>query len=63
LKTISTTDINEKNPTMGYLFVEERLAKIDYHSIAPVDRNQIKADGHVWQKSSIKKEKYNTSWY
>lgn len=48
---------------MGYLFVEERLAKVDYHSIAPVDRNQIKADGHVWQKSSIKKEEYTTSWY
>lgn len=63
MKTISTIDIKEKISTMGYLFVEERLAKVDYHSIAPVDRNQIKADGHVWQKSSIKKEEYTTSWY
>jgi len=40
---------------MGYLFVAERLAMVDDHCITAVDSTLIKAKGHVWHKSSMKK--------
>jgi len=52
LKTIST-DIKERISTMGYLFVTERL--VIEPSITAIDSILIKAKGHVWHKSSMKK--------
>jgi len=51
LKTIST-DVKERISTMGYLFVLEGMA---YPSITATDSTLIKAKGHVWHKSSMKK--------
>jgi hypothetical protein len=51
LKTIST-DIKERISTMGYLFVSERLVE---PSITAIDSNLLKAKGHVWHKSSMKR--------
>ena len=39
---------------MGYLFVAERLV-VEYPSITAIDSNLLKAKGHVWHKSSMKK--------
>jgi Transposase DDE domain len=52
LKTIST-DIKERISTMGYLFVTERL--VVEPSITAIDSTLMKANGHVWHKSSMKK--------
>ena len=38
---------------MGYLFIVEHL--VDDHSITAIDSTLIKAKGHVWHKSSMKK--------
>jgi hypothetical protein len=38
---------------MGYLFVSERL--VEPSSIAAIDSTLLKAKGHVWHKSSMKK--------
>ncbi len=43
---------------MGYLFIVERLAMVDDHPIAAIDSTLIKAKGHVWHKSSMKKGIY-----
>ena len=51
LKTIST-DIKERISTMGYLFVTYGLAD---PSITSIDSTLLKAKGHVWHKSSMKK--------
>jgi hypothetical protein len=51
LKTIST-DVKERISTMGYLFVLEGMV---YPSITAIDSTLIKAKGHVWYKSSMKK--------
>jgi hypothetical protein len=47
-----STDIKERISTMGYLFIAERLVE---HSITAIDSTLIKAKGHVWHKSSMKK--------
>jgi hypothetical protein len=52
LKTISA-DIKERISTMGCLFVAEGLV-VD-PSIAAIDSTLLKAKGHVWHKSSMKK--------
>ena len=51
LKTIST-DIKERISTMGRLFVTEGLVN---PSITAIDSTLMKAKGHVWHKSSMKK--------
>jgi hypothetical protein len=51
LKTIST-DIKERISAMGYLFVTEGLVDL---SITAVDSTLLKAKGHLWHKSSMKK--------
>ena len=51
LKTMST-DIKERISTMGYLFVAEGIVDT---SITAIDSTLIKAKGHVWHKSSMKK--------
>ena len=51
LKAIST-DIKERISTMGHLFVIEELVGL---SITAIDSTLIKANGHVWHKSSMKK--------
>lgn len=52
LKTIST-DIKESITTMGNLFVIEGLVK---PYILATDSALLKSNGHVWHKSSMKKE-------
>ena len=47
-----STDIKERISTMGYLFVLEGMA---YPSITAIDSTLIKANGHVWHKSPMKK--------
>jgi hypothetical protein len=49
-----STDIKERISTMGYLFVVECL--VDDHPVTAIDSTLIKAKGHVWHKSSMKKE-------
>jgi hypothetical protein len=52
-----STDVKERISTMGYLFITERLAMIDDHSIATaVDSTLMKAKGSVWHKSSYMKK-------
>ena len=51
LKTIST-DIKERIATMGHLFVTEGLAD---PTVTAIDSTLLKAKGHVWHKSSMKK--------
>jgi len=51
LKTIST-DIKERISTMGNLFVTKELVD---PSITAIDSALLKAKGHVWHKSSMKK--------
>ena len=51
LKTIST-DIKERISTMGHLFVTEGLVDL---SITAIDSTLIKANGHLWHKSSMEK--------
>ena len=51
LKTIST-DIKERISAMGHLFVVEGLADA---SITAIDSTLLKANGHLWHKSSMKK--------
>jgi hypothetical protein len=51
-----STDIKERISTMGYLFVLEGMA---YPSITAIDSTLIKANGHVWHKSPMKKELYH----
>ncbi len=41
---------------MGYLFVAEHLAMVDDHPITAIDSTLIKANGHVWHKSSYMKK-------
>ena len=48
-----STDIKQRISTMGYLFVAERL--VVEPSITAVDSTLLKANGHVWHKSSINK--------
>jgi hypothetical protein len=55
LKTIST-DIKGRISTMGYLFVAEHLAMVDDPSIKAIYSTILKAKGHVWHKSFMKKE-------
>jgi hypothetical protein len=52
LKTIFT-DIQGRVSTMGYLFIADRLV-VD-SSITATDSNLLKANGHVWHKSTMKK--------
>ena len=52
LKTIST-DIKERISTMGNLFVTEGF--IADPSITAIDSTLLKANGHLWHKSSMKK--------
>ncbi len=55
LKTIST-DIKGRISTMGYLFVAEHLAMVDDdHPTTAIYSTLLKAKGHVWHKSSMKK--------
>ena len=42
---------------MGYLFVSERL--MVEPSITAIDSTLLKAKGHVWHKSSMKKGEYH----
>ncbi len=59
LKTIST-DIKQRISTMGYLFVAiEGLVDL---SITAIDSALLKAKGHVWHKSSMKKGDSTRSW-
>ena len=51
LKTMST-DVKERISTLGYLFVIYGLAD---PSITAIDNTLLKAKGHVWHKSSMKK--------
>jgi hypothetical protein len=51
-----STDVKERISTMGYLFITERLAMIDDHSITAIDSTLIKSNGHVWHKSSYMKK-------
>ena len=51
LKAIST-DVKERISTMGHLFVIGELVGL---SITAIDSTLIKANGHVWHKSSMKK--------
>lgn len=51
LKIIST-DIKQMISTMGYLFVTEGLVDLP---ITAIDSSLLKAKGHVWHKSSMKK--------
>jgi hypothetical protein len=51
LKTMPT-DIKERISTMGYLFVVEGLVD---PSITAIDSTLLKANGHLWHKSSMKK--------
>jgi hypothetical protein len=51
LKTIST-DIKQRISAMGYLFVTEELVD---PSITATDSSLLKAKGHLWHKSSMKK--------
>jgi hypothetical protein len=51
LKTIPT-DIKERISAMGNLFVAEELVDL---SITAIDSTLLKAKGHVWHKSSMKK--------
>src|SRR6476646_7574145 len=53
LKKTMSTDIKERISTMGYLFATERL--VIEHSITAIDSILLKAKGHVWHKSSMKK--------
>ncbi len=39
---------------MRYLFVKEGLMVVD-SSITPIDSTLLKANGHLWHKSSMKK--------
>jgi hypothetical protein len=50
-----STDVKESIPTIGYLFIAERLVMVDDHSITAIDGNLIKSYGHVWHKSFMKK--------
>ena len=52
LKTISTSDIKERISILGNLFVTHGIAD---PSINAIDSNLLKAKGHVWHKSSMKK--------
>ncbi len=47
-----STDIKERISTMGYLFVTDGLVDL---SITAVDSTLLKANGHVWHKSLLKK--------
>ena len=41
---------------MGYLFIVERLVMVDDdHPVTAIDSTLMKAKGHVWHKSSMKK--------
>ena len=51
LKIIST-DVKERISAIGYLFVSEGLAD---PSATAIDSTLLKAKGHVWHKSSMKK--------
>jgi hypothetical protein len=51
LKTIST-DIKGRISTMGHLFVVEGMTN---SSITAIDSTLLKAKGHLWHKSSMKK--------
>ena len=51
LKTIST-DVKERISAIGYLFVTEGLAD---PTATAIDSTLLKAKGHVWHKSSMKK--------
>lgn len=51
LKTIST-DVKERISTMGCLFVMEESADL---SVTAIDSTLVRAKGHVWHKSSMKK--------
>ena len=54
LKTIST-DIKERISTMGNLFVAAEGFLAD-PTIAAIDSTLIKANGHLWHKSSMSKK-------
>ncbi len=54
LKTISI-DVKERISPKGYLFIVERLVMVDDHPVTAIDSMLIKAKGHVWHKSSMKK--------
>ena len=45
-------DIKERIATMGHLFVAEDMTN---SSITAIDSTLLKANGHLWHKSSMKK--------
>ena len=53
LATISN-DIKNRITTMGKLFVRDKI--VDPSIILSADSTLIKAKGHVWHKSSMKKK-------
>jgi hypothetical protein len=53
LVTISA-DIKNRITTMGELFVREKI--VDPSIILSTDSTLVKAKGHVWHKSSMKKK-------
>ena len=52
--TISAGDIKNRITTMGELFVREKI--VDPSIILSADSTLVKAKGHVWYKSSMKKK-------
>ena len=54
LVTISAGDIKNRITTMGELFVREKI--VDPSIILSTDSTLVKAKGHVWHKSSMKKK-------
>jgi hypothetical protein len=54
LVTISAGDIKNRITTMGELFVREKI--VDPSIILLTDSTLVKAKGHVWYKSSMKKK-------
>jgi hypothetical protein len=41
---------------MGYLFVAEHFAMVEDHPVTTIDSTLLKAKGHVWHKSSIRRK-------
>ncbi len=53
-------DIKERISAMGYLFAAEGIVDT---SITAIDSTLLKAKGHVWHKSSMKKGIVPSSWH
>ena len=59
MKTIST-DVKGRISTMGHLFVMEELVGL---SITATDSTLVKANGHVWHKSSIHEKRSGATFW